>query len=326
MIKKMKMLLAVGTMSASLFSFSNTSSALTLKIAHNLAKNHPTSKALIFFANKVKKDSHNKIKLKIFFNGVLGSERETVEQLQSGSLDMLRIGAATLSSFDDTFTAFTLPYLFKNKKDFYKVMHSKVAEKIYMQSKPSGFIGLTFLSGGVRSFYTKNTPIMKPSDLKGLKIRVMNSHTQIKMLQLMGGSPTPLAYGEVYTSLQQGVIDGGENNPTALTLGRHGEVAKAYSFDYHGFIPDFIIISNKTWNKLNTKQRKIIKNAALAATEYHTKIWEDKVKTAIEEAKTKLGVKFYYPDTKPFQKAVAPLYEEYMKNPKIAKIVNEIRK
>ncbi len=302
----------------------NADAALRMKLAHNLAEDHPTSQALQHFADEVAEKTGGEVKIKLFFNGILGSEREVLEQLQNGAVDMTRVGASSLENFNTIYQAFTLPYLFDSEDTFYKVMEGPVADEIYQASKDSGFVGLTFFDGGARSFYTKDKSINSPADLKGQKIRVMNSHTSIRMVELLGGTPTPLAYGEIYTALQQGVIDGAENNPTALTLGRHGEVAKFYSFDEHGRIPDFLVISNKSLAKLNDEQKAVVKEAARNATQYHKVLWQAAVKQAVVEAKEKLGVTFTYPDKAAFREAVQPIYTEYRKDPVIDKLVGEI--
>lgn len=302
----------------------NANATVRMKLAHNLAADHPTSQALQHFAEEVAEKTDGEVKIKLFLNGVLGSEREVLEQLQNGAVDMTRVGASSLENFNPVYQAFTLPYLFESEEAFYQVMEGPVADKIYQASADSGFVGLTFFDGGARSFYTKEKPINHPDDLKGQKIRVMNSHTSIRMVELMGGTPTPLAYGEIYTALQQGVIDGAENNPTALTLGRHGEVVKYYSFDEHGRIPDFLVISNKSLEKLSDEQEAIVREAARNATAFHKEVWQAAVAKAVVEAEEKLNVQISYPEKDAFRKAVMPLYDEYRKDPAIDTLVGEI--
>ena len=238
---------------------------------------------------------------------------------------MTRVGAATLENFDPIFKAFTLPYLFTGKDNFYQVMEGPIVEKIYQSTKDSGYIGLTFFDGGARSFYTKNKAINKPEDLKGQKLRVMDSQTAIKMVQLMGGTPTPMPYGEIYGALQQGVIDGAENNATALTLGRHGEVTKFYSMDEHNMIPDFMIISVKSWDKLTPAEQKVVKESAKAATVYHKELWGNAETEALKIAAEKMGVTIVRPDKQAFIDKVKPIYDEYAKDPLINGVVTEIR-
>ncbi|MGF1751064.1 TRAP transporter substrate-binding protein [Vibrio cionasavignyae] len=324
MNKKVKLLTTLSTLALSISAFS--ANALTLRMAHNLAEDHPTSQAMQKFADEVKDRTEGDVKVRLFFNGVLGDERSVVEQVQRGVIDMTRVGAATLETFDPIYSAFTLPYLFDDREHMYTALQGEAGEFVYTQTLETGLKGLTFFDGGERNFYTINKPIMKPEDLRGQKIRVMNSPTAIKMVQLIGGTPTPLAYGEIFTSLQQGVIDGAENNPTALTLGRHGEVAKYYSFDRHNRIPDFVLISTRSWDKLTPEQQEAVQASADVARDFQKELWGEQEALAIEEAKSKMGVQFFYPEIEPFREKVAPLYDEYRENQEIATLLDLIQR
>ncbi|UOQ45572.1 TRAP transporter substrate-binding protein [Halobacillus salinarum] len=295
-----------------------------LKLAHNLSEDHPVNKALEKFAEEVKEKTNGEVTVKIYPNGVLGSEKEVLEQLQSGAVDMTKVSAGALESFSKEYSVFSLPYIFESKDHYRKVMESDVVKDIYQSTKDKGFIGLTYFDSGARSFYTKDTPIKTPDDLKGLKIRVMDSPTAIEMVKLMGGTPTPMPYGEIYTALQQGVVDGAESNPTALTTGKHGEVAKAFSKNEHTMIPDIAVISQKTWDGLTEDQQKAFEEAAADATKYHTEIWNKAIDDAVKEAED-MGVKFYDVDKQPFIDAVQPMYKEFKKDKDIAKIIDEIK-
>ncbi|MBT9386194.1 TRAP transporter substrate-binding protein [Pseudooceanicola sp. CBS1P-1] len=294
-----------------------------LRLANSLSEDHPTSAALKQFADEVEQKTDGEVSIRLYLNGVLGSEREVLEQLQNGAVDMTRVSAGNLENFDPIFKAFTLPYIFTSEDQFYRVMTGPVADEVYNATKDSGFIGLTFFDSGARSFYTRDTPINTPADLKGLKIRVMNSNSSIRMVEMMGGTPTPMPYGEIYTALQQGVIDGAENNVTALTIGRHGEVAKYYSQDEHLRVPDFLVISNAAMAKLTPEQQKIVKEAAVHATQAFRGIWDK----AIADARTKaeaMGVTFIKPDQAPFREKVMPLLDEYRDDPDFGKILTQI--
>lgn len=296
-----------------------------IKLAHNFSVSHPFHSLLKSFASDVYKKSNAKIKIDIFPNSVLGPDRTVMEQLQGGVVEMMKIGSSTLEPFDPMFSVFALPYLFKNEAQFHKVFQGSLIEHMNKRMKKRNhFVILTYFPTGVRCFYTKKTPILHPSDLKGLKIRVMNSKTSIEMIKLLGGMATPMPYGEIYTALQQGVIDGAENNPVALTISKQGEVAKAYSFDEHVIMPDFLLINIDTWLALTPKEQKILKKASDDACIRYTKIWEKEITKAIKQAKEKMGVKFYYPKKKPFQKMVMPLHAEFKKDPMKAKIIDYI--
>ncbi|WP_408008508.1 TRAP transporter substrate-binding protein [Pseudalkalibacillus sp. A8] len=303
---------------------SQTGDDKQLRLAHNLGEDHPVHKGLEKFADNVEEKTDGEITIKIFANGVLGDEKEVLEQLQNGSVDMTKVSAGALESFSDEYKVFSLPYIFESESHYRKVMESDVTKDIYQSTSDKGFIGLTYFDSGARSFYTKNTPIKSPEDLKGMKIRVMDSPTAIEMVKLLGGTPTPMPYSEIYTGLQQGVIDGAESNPTALTTGKHGEVAKSFSFNEHTIIPDIVVINQNTWDNLTDDQKTAFEEAAHEATEYHTKLWEEATDKAVSEAKN-MGVEFHKVEKEPFIKAVKPLHEEFMKNKDLAEIMDKIK-
>jgi tripartite ATP-independent transporter DctP family solute receptor len=294
-----------------------------LTLANSLSADHPTSTALQQFADEVKERTDGEVTIQLFLNAVLGSEREVLEQLQNGAVDMTRVSAGNLENFDPIFKAFTLPYIFKSEDHFYRVMTGPVANEVYKATKNSGFVGLTFFDSGARSFYTVKTPINKPEDLSGLKIRVLNSNSSIRMVEMMGGTPTPMPYAEIYTALQMGVIDGAENNVTALTIGRHGEVAKFYSQDEHLRIPDFLVISNAAVKKLTDAQYAIVTEAAVHATESFRAIWDKAITDAKTEAQN-MGVTFVTPNQAPFRAKVMPLLDEYRDDPDFGDLLNQI--
>ncbi|TPW32275.1 TRAP transporter substrate-binding protein [Martelella alba] len=298
--------------------------AVRLKLADALAADHPTSVILQQFADEVEEKTDGEVKIRLYMNAVLGSEREVLEQVQNGAVDITRVSAANLENFNPVYQAFTLPYLFSDQEHFYKVMDGPIIDPVYDASIESGFKGLTYFDSGARSFYTKSKCVETPDDLIGQKLRVINSHTSIRMVELMGGIPTPLPYGEIYTALQQGVIDGAENNPTALTLGRHGEVVKCYSLDEHLRIPDFLVISNSALEKLTDEQKAIIKEAAVHATAAQKQVWNEAVDEAMQQI-ADMGVQIVHPDKAPFQEKVAPLIEEYKANPAIGQLVDAIQ-
>ncbi len=298
---------------------------IRMKLANNLAEDHPTSQALAFFKDKVEADSNRGIRVQLFNNATLGNEPEVVQQLKNGAVEMSRFSSSTLENFEPIFKVFALPYLFTSKDNFYEVMSGPIADGLYESTKESGYIGLTFYDSGSRSFYTKYKAIEKPEDLNGQKLRVMDSQTAIKMVTMMGGIPTPMSYGEIYGALQQGVIDGAENNITALTLGRHGEVVKFYSMDEHNMIPDILVIATRVWDKMTPEQQKIVKDAAVASTVHHRDLWIKAEQDALTLAQEKLGVAVNQVDKQPFIDITRPLYDEYTSDPAIKEIVDAIR-
>ncbi|MCR6108946.1 TRAP transporter substrate-binding protein [Bacillus sp. A301a_S52] len=293
----------------------------SFRLGHNLAEDHPVHLGLANFAEIVEEESGGAMTIEIFPNAVLGDEREVLEQVQVGGVDMTKVSAGALENFSSAYSAFSLPYVFADEDHFFESMASEAVQDLYMDTEDEGFIGLTWYDSGARSFYTRDTPIMHPDDLQGLRIRVMDSQTQIDMLEAMGGAPTPMPYGEIYTALQQGVVDGAESNPTALTTGQHGEVAKAFSFDEHTRIPDMLVMSSSTWNGLSSDQQDILSDAAARSTEYQIEVWADAIDEAMEEAE-EMGVEFYYPEQEAFFEAVQPVHEKYREDEKIATLLD----
>jgi tripartite ATP-independent transporter DctP family solute receptor len=296
--------------------------AQTMRLAHGLADTHPVHLAMQRFADLAKQKSKGELDIKIFPNGTLGGERETLEQVQNGVLEMTKASASPLETFAPEYKVFNLPFVFRDKEHFFKVLDGPVGDAILGASKSRGFIGLTFYDAGARSFYAKKA-INTPDDLKGLKIRVQQSPTTIRMVQALGASPTPMAWGEVYPALQSGVVDGAENNITALTTGRHGEVSKFYSLTEHQMVPDVLVISVAKWESLKKPAQDALREAARESFVFQRKLWADTEKTEAVAAE-KLGVKISTPNKQAFVDKVKPMIEEERKNTKVAGLLDQI--
>ena len=298
------------------------SAAETLRLAHGLAENHPVHLAMVKFAELTKQKSNGELEVKIFAYGTLGGERETLEQVQNGVLEMTKASASPLETFAPEYKVFNLPFVFRDKGHFFKVVDGPVGNTILASSKSRGFIGLTFYDSGARSFFAKKA-ITTPDDLKGMKIRVQQSPTTIKMIQALGASPTPMAWGEVYPALQAGVVDGAENNITALTTGRHGEVSKFFSQTEHQMVPDVLVISADKWASLKKPLQDALMAAAKESSVFQRGVWAEAEKTEAVAAE-KLGVKISSPAKAPFVAKVKPMMDEERKNAKIATLLDQI--
>lgn len=323
-IKNAKLRFASALLLGSLMGASSISYAQTLKLSHNGDTKSPVHKALKFFANEVKEKSDGEIQVRVYPNGQLGTQRESLELLQTGALDMAKSNASELESFDPAYGAFNIPYIFRDREHFYKALESEdVGQKILRSSEKYGFVGVAYFDAGSRNFYTTK-PVRSPADLKGMKIRVQPSPSAIKMMELMGASPTPLPFGELYTALQQRVVDGAENNIGAVTTYRHGEVAKFYSQDGHAMIPDVLVISTKTWEKLSDSNKALILAAGKDATTYMKKIWGEYTEQELKKA-VKMGVEVIEVNKDAFIHAVEPMHKEALKDPVIAPYVKAIK-
>ena len=285
---------------------------LVLTLAHGLSETHTVHIAMTQFADEVAEKTDGRIQVKIFPNGQLGSENENLEQLQAGVIAMTKVSAPGLATYNDAFNTFGLPYIFNDTDDFYHVMDSQEMQDFFLSTGDDGFVTLTYYTSGARSFYTKDRAIRTPADLKGLKIRVQDMKSQTDMMSYLGGIPVAMSYGDVYTSLQTGIIDGTENNETALTTGKHGEVCKVYSVDQHAMIPDVLIMSEKVWETISPEDQEIILEAAHDSTDAHKVMWDTAVEEAVKEAQETMGVEFVYDvDKEAFREATQPMIEAY---------------
>ena len=286
--------------------------SFNLKLGHNLAEDHAVHIQLTSFAEQVKEKTGGSINIQIIPNGTLGSEADMISQIQAGALDMAKVSASTLGNFSEKYNAFSVPYVFNDQAHYYSYMDSDSAKAVFESTDDQGFRGLTWLDSGARSFYTKATAIRPPADLKGLKIRVQDMKSQTDMMNYLGGIPVAMSYGDVYTSLQTGIIDGTENNETALTTGKHGEVCKVYSVDQHAMIPDVLIMSEKVWKQISPEDQEIILEAAHNSTEAHKVMWDTAIEEAVKEAQETMGVEFVYDvDKEAFREATQPMIEAY---------------
>lgn len=302
-----------------------TSTKRVIKLGHGLGVTHPVHEAMLFLAKKVEEKSGGQMIVKIYPNQQLGSERELVELLQIGSLGMTKVSSAALEGFAPTMQVFGMPYLFRDDDHQRKVLQGEIGRKLLLDPQKYLLRGLCYYDSGKRSFYTKDKPVETPADLEGLKIRVMESNTASNMVKALGGSPTPVSYGELYTALQQGIVDGAENNAPSLYTSKHYEVCKYYSLDEHTALPDVMIVSTKVWESLNEQEQKWLQDAADESAIYEYKIWAEATEESLSELK-KAGVTISYPDKEPFRQAVEPMYNQLKNdNPEIYKIVEEIR-
>jgi len=308
----------------SLVGCSHHNKQIVIKLAHGLDPSHPVHKAMVFMAQRVAEKSNGQVRIDIYPSEQLGSERECIELLQIGSLGMTKVSASVLESFVPEFKVFSLPYLFRDREHFFKVLQGDIGRELLLSGQKYWLRGLTYYDAGSRSFYTREKPILTPDDLKGLKIRTQESATAMRMVQALGGSATPIAWGELYTALQQGVVDGAENNPPSFYLSRHYEVCKHYSLDQHTSVPDVLLISTIIWNSLPEEVQKIIQEAADESFEYQKKLWQETTQRCLEEVQ-KAGVKVYYPDKQPFIDKVQSMYEEYRNQPKLYDLIQRIR-
>jgi tripartite ATP-independent transporter DctP family solute receptor len=289
-------------------------SVRVLKLAHVLDTSHPVHKGMVFMAKRLAEISGGRMRIDLYPGGQLGQERDLIELLQIGSLAMTKVSTAPLESFVPEMKIFGIPYVFRDHEHCWKIYSGPIGKKLLLAGEKSFLRGMCYYDAGSRSFYTKDKPINRPTDLKGMKIRVMKSNIAVRMIEALGGSPTPIPWGELYTSLQQGVVDGAENNPPSFYLSRHYEVCKYYSLDEHTYIPDILLMSTVVWNNLSTQEQQWLQKAVDESVEYQKKLWKDANEDALKKVQ-ELGVQVTYPDKKPFRDAVKEMYQSFKGTP-----------
>jgi tripartite ATP-independent transporter DctP family solute receptor len=256
-----------------------------LKLAHGLDPSHPVHQAMVYMADRCNEISEGELQIDIYPSGQLGSEQQCVELLQIGSLAITKVSAAVMESFTEDFKALGLPYVFRSREHAFKVLDGDIGDELLLSTEPFWIRGLCFYDAGSRSFYTIDTPINHPDDLKGLKIRVMKSITAMEMVKAQGGSPTPISWGELYTALQSGVVDGAENNPPSFYTSHHYEVCKYYCLNEHTMVPDVLIISQKVWDKLSDQEHRWLQQAADDSVPVQRRLWAESEKESLEIVK-----------------------------------------
>ncbi|ALJ05875.1 C4-dicarboxylate ABC transporter substrate-binding protein [Pseudalgibacter alginicilyticus] len=296
-----------------------------LYLAHTLPQTHPVHKGILKFQEVLEKKSEGKLVIKVFPDGMLGSEREVLELLQIGSVAITKVSAATLSNFVPEYHVLGIPYLFRSKEHQFEVMEGPIGKSILEKGEKFWLRGLCYYDAGSRSFYTSKKAIRTPEDLKGLKIRVMNNQMAINMVNAMGGSATPMAYGELYTAIQQGVVDGAENNPPSFVSSNHHEVAKYYTLDQHSSVPDVLIIGTKFWETLSEEERVWVQESADESAQAEKVYWNESVEESMNIAK-EFGVEIITPDKSLFAEKTESVLEEFLKeHPEMTELVRKIK-
>ncbi|MBP2831467.1 TRAP transporter substrate-binding protein [Aquimarina sp. U1-2] len=306
------------------FSCKKEKDSKILRLAHGLDTQHPVHKAMVHLGERLYSKSNGSLEVKIYPSGQLGGERECLELLQIGSLDITKVSAAVLENFVTAYKIFSIPYIFNDKSHSHTVYDSKVGEEFLLKGEPYRLRGLTFYDAGSRSFYTKDKMIRSPEDLKGLKIRVQKSNMAVSMVQQLGGSPTPISWGELYTALQQGVVDGAENNLPSFYSSKHYEVCKFYSFDEHTAVPDILLIGTESWDRLTNQEQQWLQEAAVESAIYQRKVWATSEKeslTAIKEA----GVEVSYPDKQAFVSKTKAILATFKDDKEAMRLIQEIK-
>jgi tripartite ATP-independent transporter DctP family solute receptor len=287
-----------------------------LKLGHALPTSHPVHVGLEFMAERLKELSGGSMEIILFPSEQMGDETKCIEQVQMGTLAMTKTSSAPMGNFVQLLQVFSLPYLFRDADHYWSVLEGPIGKEMLQRlserddGSPSGFIGLGYMDAGSRNFYS-TTPIHTPADMRGKKFRVTRDPVAMDMVSAMGGSPTPIPWGELYTALRQGVVDGAENNPPSIVSSRHSEVCKYLTLNAHTRVPDIVIVSQRVWDRLNSQQQLWLEQAMAEATVFQRERWEDATQESLRIMREQDGVKIIEVDPEPFRQATLPVVEKH---------------
>lgn len=294
-----------------------------IRLSHSQIETHPDHLGALAFKQVVESKLGDKFEVQIFPNATLGANEKVLELIKQGSVQYLVVSTANIESFDKLYAIFSIPYLFTSEAAFEKfITDPAILEQLSVNSAKTGFEPVAAFTAGTRNFYSK-TPIKSVADLQGKKFRVQAGPVNVAMMQAFGAAATPMSFGEVYSALQQSVIDGAENNELALTDQKHGEITKFFSYDMHQMCPDMLVASNAFLTKLSADERKVFDEAAQAAQKAEFAAWHDSIAKAKAKAQ-EMGVQFIEVDVNEFRNKVLPLHEQILgETPDLKKLYDE---
>ncbi len=297
-----------------------------LKLAHGLDEAHPVHQAMILMKQRLEELTDGKATIDLYSGGVLGGETDCLEQVQRGELAMTKVSTAALEAFIPEMKVFSIPFTFRDENHFWTTLNGDIGKKLLAKGAAQNFQGLCYYDSGDRNFYSTKKPIRTIDDVKGMKIRVMNSRTAMDMINAMGGSPCPITWGELYTALAQGTVDAAENNPPSFDTSRHFEVCKYFTFTAHQRIPDMVIMSTKVWDTLPQDVQAALQQAADESEIFQRKLWKEKTEQSLALAKEK-GVELITPELDGFRKACAGIiqHKDYADIVPVYKAIQEVK-
>lgn len=297
----------------------------TIILAHAMHLTHPVSVAMEYMAEYVDEFSDGQLRIKIYPTGQLGGERELLELIQIGTIGMTKVSAGALENIVPEMRVFSLPYLFRDSEHADNVLWGEVGEELLATGDKYRLKGIAYYDAGSRSLYTVDRRITTPADLAGMKIRVMPSAMATNLIRTLGASPTPLAYGELYTAFQGGIVDAAENNPPSFYTSRHYEVCEYYILNEHTTIPDVLVLGTHVWDSLNDQEREWLQQAVDQSVELQRELWKESVEESYSVVES-AGVEIIHPDKEPFREWLQPMHDDFRQNnPDLYQWVERIR-
>jgi tripartite ATP-independent transporter DctP family solute receptor len=303
-----------------------------LALAHGLDVTHPVHRAMVLLSERVAALSADQLRVSLYPSEQLGSERECLELLQVGSLAMTKVSSSVLENFSPGFQVFGVPYLFRDEAPYlfrdeahrFAVLDGPIGRNRLLVAERYGLRGLAYYDAGTRSFYTRDVAVKTPADLAGLKIRTQESPMAIALVNGLGGSATPVAWGELYAALQQGVVDGAENNPPSFYYSGHYEVARFYTLDEHTGPPDVLLVGTRVWRSLSEEERGWLTRAVDESVAFQRRLWRDATEEALRAVRA-AGVEVIVPDKQPFMARAEAQWRALADDPEIGALLRGIR-
>jgi tripartite ATP-independent transporter DctP family solute receptor len=298
---------------------------ITLKSSDTHPDGYPTVEAVKVMGEKLKASSGGRICIEVFHSAQLGEEKDTIEQTKFGVIDFNRVSMGPFNNIIEETKVVSLPFIFRGTDHMHRVMDGPIGDEILAAFEPHGFVGLAYYDGGSRSFYNKEKPITSVADLAGMKIRVMQSDVFVDMMTALGANATPMPYGEVYSAIQTGVIDGAENNWPSFESSGHYEVAGYYTLNQHLIVPEVLVMSKVSFDKLSPEDQALVKQAAKESIPVNRELWAAREKLSEEKVRA-AGVQVITDiDKTPFIEAMAPVYQKHANTPKLQDLVTRIQ-
>jgi len=285
---------------------------------------YPTVEAVKYMGDLLKQRTDGRYSIEVYHSAQLGEEKDTIEQTQSGVIDLDRVSMGPFNGIVPETAIPSLPYMFRSVEHMRHVMDGPIGDEILKAFEAHNLVGLAFYDSGARSFYNTKKDIASMADMKGMKFRVIQSDVFVDMVNALGANATPMAYGEVYSALQTGVIDGAENNWPSFESAKHYEVAKHYTLDEHQIVPEVLVMSKASWDKLSPEDQAIVRQAAKDSVVKMRELWDAQEKKS-RDIVEKAGVKVSGIDKQPLIDAMKPVYDKYLSTPELKDLAARIQ-
>lgn len=322
-------MLLVSKLTAATFAFGSllvgiANAETVLRSADTHPDGYPTVEAVKYMGELIKQRTNGAYSVEVYHSAQLGEEKDTIEQTQTGVIDLNRVSMGPFNGIVPETAVPSLPYMFRSVDHMRHVMDGPIGDEILKAFEAHGLVGLAFYDSGARSFYNTKKDIASMADMKGMKFRVIQSDVFVDMVNALGANATPMAYGEVYSALQTGVIDGAENNWPSFESAKHYEVAKHYTMDEHQIVPEVLVMAKASWDKLSPADQAIVRQAAKDSVVKMRELWdaqEKKSRDIVEAA----GVKVSEIDKQPLIDAMKPVYDKYLSTPELKDLAARIQ-